>query len=200
MTLALQSRAELTVEEFFHGDYDGYELIRGQLVEKSMGAMASYTSIQFSTELVLYLRGNPIASAFDSEQMFACFPDSLRTSRKPDVSAVLNARLPDGLIPAGNFRLRPDLAFESVSKHDNARKLEEKLMDYVSVGIPLIWVVYPEGRIGRVFREDGSSVIVREDHVLDGGSVLPGFKVPLSAILPPEGLVEVDQDDDDSDE
>ncbi len=193
MTLALQSRAELTVEDFFHGDFDGYELIRGQLVEKSMGALASFTSGKFMTKLNNYLEDTPIAAAFDSEQMFACFPDSLRTSRKPDVSAVLNARLPGGKIPLGNFRLRPDLAFESVSKHDNATKLEVKLMDYVSVGIPLIWIVYPEDRIGRIFREGGLSMIVGEDYVLDGGSVLPGFSVPLTAILPPPDAVEEDK-------
>jgi Uma2 family endonuclease len=49
-----------------------------------------------------------------------------------------------------------------------ARYTPEKLDDYRTVGVPLIWVIYPESRKVKIFRLDGSAGELREDDVLFG--------------------------------
>jgi Putative restriction endonuclease len=65
-----------------------------------------------------------------------------------------------------------------------ARYTPEKLDDYRTVGVPLIWVIYPELRKVKIFRLDGSAGELREDDVLSGEVVIPGFRCSLRAILP----------------
>lgn len=176
----------LTPEKFFeHEGYRGHELIDGQIVEKSMGAEADFVSGQMLCDVNNYLRKNPIARAFGPETGYECFAKAQRPQlRKPDVSIVLTERLPEGKLPLGYFKIRPDIVFESVSTHDKALDLERKLLQFHGAGVPLIWVVYPRVRTGRVLRPDGSMKLLREQDSFDGGDLLPGLSVPLVNILP----------------
>ena len=58
-----------------------------------------------------------------------------------------------GCLPQGWGKIPPDLAVEVVSPNDSADALEEKLDDYQKVGVPLVWVIYPEPRTVKVFRQ-----------------------------------------------
>jgi Uma2 family endonuclease len=98
--------------------------------------------------------------------------------------------LPGDVPPKGWIRIPPDLAVEVVSPNDTAGELEEKLDDYRKAGVPLVWVIYPEQRKARVFRPDGSAVEVMEDDELSGEDIIPGFRCPLLAILPPRAPAE----------
>jgi hypothetical protein len=44
-------------------------------------------------------------------------------------------------------------------------------------------VVDPVRRLARVYRRDGSEVLVASDGALDGEDLLPGFSCPLASIL-----------------
>ena len=46
-----------------------------------------------------------------------------------------------------------------------------------------MWVVDPERRLARVYRQDGSESIVAANGALDGEDVLPGFSCPLATVL-----------------
>ena len=76
------------------------------------------------------------------------------------------------------------VAVEVVSPNDSAEDLEEKLDDYRTAGVPLIWVIYPELRKVKIFRHDGPAGELREDGVLSGEDVIPGFRCPVCEILP----------------
>jgi Uma2 family endonuclease len=82
--------------------------------------------------------------------------------------------------------------FESVSKHDLAHDVVAKMTEYVAAGIPLIYIVYPKHRSCVASTADGSFRLLRGDARLTGGDVLPGFDVPLQAILPPPEMVAED--------
>jgi Uma2 family endonuclease len=103
--------------------------------------------------------------------------------RRPDLSFIASARRPavpdDGHIP-----VRPDLAIEVISPTDVVYNLDEKLLDYASAGIPLVWVFNPVARIVRVHRPDGISRTFTENDTLDGGDVLPGFAAVVRDLLP----------------
>lgn len=177
----------ITLEKFARmGEHrtHGMELVDGRLQEKGMGAEADFTTLEFAVAVKLFFRAHPDAFVFGSETAFPCPPGSNATARKPDVSVVLKSRLPDGL-PEGLLPVVPDLAFESVSPHDRVDHLERKLQDYLAVKIPLIWLIYPAIRIGRVLHADGSLTTLRENDAFDGGDLFPGLRVALADILPP---------------
>jgi Uma2 family endonuclease len=98
--------------------------------------------------------------------------------------------LPEDIAPKGWVKIPPDLAVEVVLPSDSAEELEEKLDDYRPAGVPLIWVIYPELREVKIFRLDGPDGELREDDVLSGEDVIPGFRCPLREILPRRAPVE----------
>ena len=63
--------------------------------------------------------------------------------------------MPGDIAPKGWVKIPPDLAVEVVSPNDSASELEEKLDDYRTAGVPLIWVIYPELRKVKILRQEG---------------------------------------------
>jgi Uma2 family endonuclease len=89
------------------------------------------------------------------------------------------------VLPKGWAKIVPDLAVEVVSPNDLAEDLEEKIVDYEKVGVPLVWVMNPRSRTVMVYRGDGSVSRLHEDDELSGEDVIPGFRCPVRDILPP---------------
>ena len=155
-----------------------------------MSHLADYCTTRFCLKVGIFAEEQPDLLVFGSESMYRLNVDSPRTGRKPDASVLRVDQLPDGKIPITTFKGRPTLAFESISPHDNASEVERKVAEYVAAGVPLIWVLYPLLRTGRVVAADGSTRLLSESDAFDGGDVLPGLKVPLGSILPPPEMVE----------
>jgi Uma2 family endonuclease len=57
---------------------------------------------------------------------------------------------------------------------------DEKSSVEVDAGVRLVWVVDPRARLAAVHHPGGLVTMLREDGVLDGEDVLPGFRLPLS--------------------
>jgi Uma2 family endonuclease len=104
--------------------------------------------------------------------------------RRPDVSFAKKGRLPGDIAPKGWVKIPPDLAVEVVSPNDSAEELEEKLDDYRTAGVPLIWMIYPELRKVKILRQGDPAGEMREDVEFSGEDVIPGFRCPLREILP----------------
>jgi Uma2 family endonuclease len=88
-------------------------------------------------------------------------------------------------IPKGWVKIPPDLAVEVISPNDKAEVLEEKLDDYRRVHVPLVWVIYPDLRKVKVYRNEGPTTDLREDDELSGEDAIPGFRCRVGEILPP---------------
>lgn len=189
MTLLLRP-PRLTAAEFERlPDHKGYELVGGQLSEKGMGAESSEIQGELGFLLKLWVRATGRGKVYESECMYRCFPDDPERVRKPDVSFVRADRLPDGRSPTGMFTIRPDFAAEVLSPNDKTGELSEKLADYESAGIPLVWVLDPAARTVQV-RAAGEPVReLTEADTLTGDPVLPGFSVRVADLFPPPARV-----------
>lgn len=163
----------------------GYELIDGVLVEMpDMGYKSSFVVSQLHLELGIFLRANPIGVAVTAEASYACFPGRPGLVRKPDISVVLCD--PRTFVPPDvNYLTAPELVVEVVSPNDKATVLEEKISLFLAAGTRLVWVVDPDVRTVLIHRADGSIARLREPAELTGENLLPGFRVPLAAFLPP---------------
>jgi Uma2 family endonuclease len=111
-------------------------------------------------------------------------------NRKPDVAFVAYSRWPKSKpIPSTNaWDVLPDLCVEVISPNDLADEIETKISEYFEAGVRLVWVVYP--RQERFYVYDSASQVRRltRADTLDGGSVLPGFQLPLAELFqsPPQ--------------
>jgi Uma2 family endonuclease len=183
MTIA-STQTRFTPEDLLNLDGDGlYELVDGKLVEKRMSFLATTTASLISHYLVDYalrMRAGKVAT----EQGFQCFPADADLVRRPDIAFIAADRaktIPD----EGHVRIPPDLAIEVISPGDRIYEFEEKLADYRSAGIKLVWEVNPKFRYVRVHHSDRSSVRLEEGDTITGEGVLPGFSIRVKDLLPP---------------
>jgi Uma2 family endonuclease len=108
-----------------------------------------------------------------------------RTVLIPDVGFIAKERVPD--LSGTTFPGAPDLAVEDISPSETSRKVLDKAQLYLLAGTRLVWAVHPEEKVVDVYRlADDKSINVqpvRIDGVLDGGDVLPGFKLAVSEVF-----------------
>ena len=81
------------------------------------------------------------------------------------------------------LELAPDLVVEVLSPGDRPGEVLAKVADWLSAGSQLVWVIDPDRRLARVYRQDGTEVTIGQGGELEGENVLPGFTCPLAAIL-----------------
>lgn len=172
---------------------DGYELVDGRLVELNMGNEAAWVENRIGGRLDAHCSAHNLGWVMGSEAGYRCFPNRPRLLRKPDVSFVSRGRHPGDRPPRGDSRIAPDLAIEVISPNDLAEAIQEKVSDYLTAGVRLVWVVYPIARIVVVYRPGGAAGWVSDQGELDGEDVIPGFRCPLAELLlPPEPREEID--------
>ena len=111
-------------------------------------------------------------------------PDIVRV---PDVSFVARDRLPKGALSESFLPFAPDLAVEIVSPSDRAAEVHAKVREYLDAGSRVVWVMWSPTRSVSVHRAGLPTVELGPDDELDGGDVLPGFRVRVREILPPAG-------------
>src|SRR2546427_6798177 len=158
------------------------ELVRGVLVvHEPAGSRHGLVTMNLGAELAVHVKRTGAGGVYAAETGFklATDPDTVRA---PDIAFVTRDRLPPPST-TGYPALAPDLAVEVLSPGDRPGQVLAKVADWLSAGTRLVWVIDPERRLTRVYRDDGSELTVTADQVLDGGDAVPGFSCPLTAIL-----------------
>ena len=61
--------------------------------------------------------------------------------------------------------------------------MEDKKRDYFRAGVRQVWVVYSRQGIVHVCTSMTQVQILTVDEELDGGDLLPGFRLPLAALF-----------------
>jgi Uma2 family endonuclease len=104
------------------------------------------------------------------------------TVRRPDVSFLTHARakgVRDWEIPY----LAPDLAVEVLSPSNRAGEMATKIAEYFANGTRLVWLADPKKRTVAVHAPDALPYILGNGEFLDGGDVLPGFRVAVNRLF-----------------
>jgi Uma2 family endonuclease len=176
----ITSIAPLTPEDFDRmPDNIGFELVDGALVERNTGLESSEIAGKILGLLFMYLQTRPLGRLFPTDAGFQCFADDPNKVRRPDVSFIRAGRFPGNKTPKGWGRIAPDLVVEVISPNDIADEVEEKITDWLSAGVTMVWVVYPSTRTLRVHRPRSSPLgrvsDLTDADTLVGEDVLPGF-------------------------
>ena len=171
-------------------DVERYEVIDGIRVEREpMGAFETVLASWLCYLLNSFAAGKKLGLAVH-ETLFV-LNASRNLQRRSDVVFVSYARWPAAVVarePAWN--VVPDLAVETVSPTNLAEEIDSKVTDYLQSGVRLVWVFYPDAGRVYIYQSPTQSSIVERTDTLDGGEVLPGFRLPIiqlyEAVTKPE--------------
>jgi Uma2 family endonuclease len=153
------------------------ELVDGVLVEKAVGYYESWLGVILTHFLMSYLEDNDLGIVLGEAGMTRMEPGLVRML---DVAFYSWEHFSDRLLPAGAFLHRaPDLAVEILSPSNTEREMDRKRREYFDGGAHLVWQVYPPARRVRVYTTVDAFVELDEDQTLEGGTVLPGFTLPV---------------------
>jgi Uma2 family endonuclease len=108
--------------------------------------------------------------------------------RRPDVAFVTAAKWPlDRPVPeTGDWQMVPDLAVEVVSPNDVLQEVFTKMREYFRYGARQVWIVLPIDREVYVYDSPTSPHVLTAADDLDGGSLLPGLRLPLGTLFQPQ--------------
>ena len=158
------------------------ELVGGVLVERKR---MSFREGVLATKLGAALYGHAadndlgVVAGADAQVRFR-----VGLIRIPDVCFVPWSRIPGDEIPdEAVATIIPTLAVEVLSKSNSVREIGLKLADYFGNGVRLAWVIEPTLQTAKVYTSATRFKQLDPDGVLDGGRVLPGFKLSLAELF-----------------
>jgi Uma2 family endonuclease len=158
-----------------------YELVDGVLLEKTMGWFESQVAAWLIYFLQDYLIRNNVGIVSGADGMMRLAPGLVRI---PDVAFVSRERLPGGRPPRDSIPdLVPDLAFEVLSEGNTHKEMQRKLNDYFGAGARLVWYIDARKRIVSVYTSPENVTVLDETAVIDGGNVLPGFRLAIQELF-----------------
>lgn len=153
------------------------ELVDGTLVEKAMGYFESSLAMILGGFWHMYLRENPIGFVVGESGSVRTGPGRIRM---PDAGFYLWEHFPGKILPpGGSLGIAPDLAVEILSPSNTASEMELKRREYFASGTRLYWEVFPDLRQVHVYQNPEEFGLVREDGILTGDPVLPGFRLSV---------------------
>jgi Uma2 family endonuclease len=163
-----------------------YEIIDGQRVElPPTSYFGGLTKTKLTVKLGIFLTSND-QGHLATETLFNMGIPADR-NRRPDIAFVSYLRWARDRKQDRDenaWPVVPNLGIEVVSPTDDASELLDKIAEYFNAGVELVWVVYPHQLMVYTY-ESLTDVhgLTRSDN-LDGGKVLPGFKLPLAELFP----------------
>lgn len=113
----------------------------------------------------------------------------IRLSRNPDVTVGVDVGYVSAEVMArqsGKSTLIegvPFLAVEILSPNDTQEEIDTKIETYLSAGVALVWLINPQQRTATVYQPHALPEFVNANEDLDGGNVLPGFRVRFGELF-----------------
>ena len=168
---------------------DRYEVVNGEVVElPPMSAFSAEVANQIRDELAAYCRTSGLGRTRNDMLFRVPFPADPTRNRRPDVTFISFERWPaDRPLPYRGEPMDavPELVVEVASPNDEAEGLLGKAHEYLEAGARLVWLVYPRLRVLHAYQSPTSFRVFTAGDDLDGGPVLPGFRVPMAQLFPP---------------
>ncbi len=107
-------------------------------------------------------------------------PDTVRAA---DVAYISNDRYAQRKKKRGYLDVAPDLVVEIMSPDDRWSEVTQKLREYFSIGVRLVWVADPAVRTVYAYRSLTDVREFTEADTLPGDDVLPGLSVPVASLF-----------------
>jgi Uma2 family endonuclease len=154
-----------------------YELVKGDLIRMSpAGQEHGRVTMNLAGPLHHHVRANKLGVVYAAGTGFKLESDPA-TVRAPDIGFVSNERLELTGTPRSYRECAPDLVVEVLSPGDSASEVQSKVVQWLQANARMVWVVSPKLRAITVYRSLTDMVVFSELDTIDGGSVVPGFRL-----------------------
>jgi Uma2 family endonuclease len=164
------------------GAHRHHELIEGRLIEMSPTSDA-HGEIELTIAAILreFVRRMKLGRVSVGEvgMYIRRNPDTVRAADALYISHERYAQRG----PSAYLDVAPELVIEVLSPHDAWGDVIQKLRDYLSFGVQLVWIIDPGSRTIHAYRSMIDLQIFEEDMLLDAGAILPSFSVPVAEIF-----------------
>lgn len=155
----------------------------GKLIVMSpTGSESGEKNADLLIQIGIWNRQYKLGVVFDSSTGFKL---SNGATRSPDVSWIelsrwdsLSSELKRGFAP-----IDPDFVIELMSPTDDLVTLQEKMLQYISCGVKLGWLINPNCQQVEIYRLGQDKEVVENPLTLSGEGILPNLVVELSTIL-----------------
>ena len=178
-SVTIEQSRPVTGEELYHmGDLGRAELVKGEIVRMSPTGFAhGYIETNFSVVLKTFVKQQKAGRVFSGEVGIYTGhnPDTVRAA---DVAFISTERMAQ-VKSKSYLDVAPELVVEVMSPDDAWSDLMEKLDEYFTCGVKIVWVADPRTRQVFVYRSVTSVERFTEKDHLSGGDALPGFDVPV---------------------
>jgi Uma2 family endonuclease len=157
------------------------ELVDGTLVEKAVGYYESNLAGVLIHIIRQFLDANNLGMVLGEAGTLEILSDIVRAA---DVSFIRWERFPDDKLPEEPIpNIVPNLAVEILSKSNTPAEMKRKRGEYFDAGVESVWIIDPPTRTAEVYTTPEEPTFIDRDGVLDGGDVLPGFRLPLAELF-----------------
>lgn len=109
--------------------------------------------------------------------------DDPPTVRGPDLAVVRRERVPPSGYAPGFWHIAPDIAIEIISPSNRASQMQDKVLQYLEAGVPIVWIVDPGTSSIIVHFAGGRSQLLTMRDTIDGGEILPDFTLKLATLF-----------------
>jgi Uma2 family endonuclease len=161
-----------------------YEVVNGRRVElPPMGARPTHIASRLGRLLGTFVEDNGLGNV--EVEMLFLLDEAEDLQRRPDVAFVSDERWPRrrAVPDDAAWNVIPDLAVEVVSPTDRDEAGLAKVREYFQAGVRLVWKVYPRERVVHVYESFTTIRVLTRADELDGGEVVPGFRLPLATLF-----------------
>jgi len=162
------------------------ELVDGEIVD-AMGGAITHSRVSGNVYWIIrsFVSAKKLGWVLTNEAGIH-IRSELPRCRLADVAYLSFQRVPKVKDARGFLRVPPELIIEVLAEDDNWADIEEKVRDYHNTGVDMVWVVDPHTRTVRVYPRGGEPSIVHDGSEIDGGDILPGFKVAIARFFDEE--------------
>ena len=190
--ITIEPDSLMTAEEFIDlPKEDGwhYELAEGRLVRMPLAGYSHDVIVsRLAARLLPFVEEYNLGECTLSQAGYllsqAGEPDTVRS---PDLAFVSIARIPPpNTVERTAFpRLAPDLVVEVVSPSQYRPEMVERAHMWLSAGVRLVWIIWPQFQQVEVWRPDHNTpvAVLGIADILDGLDVIPGFTFPIARLF-----------------
>ena len=174
-TISAEEYAELP-------DPHGYptELVKGSVVtmvppRPRHGEICLRIGHILQSHLDIHPTGRAVSN--DSGVLTQRDPDTVRGA---DIAYYSFQRVPQGPLPDGLLDVAPEIVFEVLSPNDRWNSVQEKIDEYLQVGVLAVCVVDDQQQCIHLFCADQAKQIYKSDDNFSLPEILPEFSVPVA--------------------
>lgn len=154
-----------------------YEFIGGEIVEVVSNSKSSNTGLLIGSFITVHVHNHDLGHTTGADGGYQVGDERYI----PDMGFISKARMPE-LENASYISIAPDLALEVISPTDTTRQITAKVANYLAAQTT-VWLVYPHDEEIEIYAPAQAMVKLTKDDELDGGTILPDFKLSLQTVF-----------------